>query len=147
MRLLSRFVLITGAALLAAGCASGPKFSEIASSIPTLKAAEGRIYFYRTSMLGAAIQPTINLNGVAVGTSRPGGFFFVDRSPGNYEIVMASEVERKVTFVLTTGEHKYIRTSVGMGFFVGRPQAELVSAEEGHKEVSELSYTGEALKK
>jgi hypothetical protein len=147
MRLLSRFVLITGAALLAAGCASGPKFSEIASSIPTLKAGEGRIYFYRTSMLGAAIQPTINLNGVAVGTSQSGGFFFVDRSPGNYEIVMASEVERKVTFVLAAGEQKYIRTSVGIGLFVGRPQAELVSAEEGRKEVSDLSYTGEALKK
>ncbi len=69
-----------------AACATGPKYTEMQSSIPTLGAEQGRVYFYRSgSAFGAAVQPSILLNGVVVGESKPGGFFFVDQAAGNKE--------------------------------------------------------------
>jgi hypothetical protein len=67
--------------LLIAGCASGPKYTEVMSTIPSLTPPQGRIYFYRPSALGAAVQPDIKLNGQKVGTAKPHGFYFVDRGP------------------------------------------------------------------
>jgi hypothetical protein len=34
-------------AVTASGCASGPEYKDVASSIPTMKEAQGRVYFYR----------------------------------------------------------------------------------------------------
>ncbi|MCK7493688.1 MAG: DUF2846 domain-containing protein [Comamonadaceae bacterium] len=67
-----------------AGCATGPKYEEVRGGFPSLSAEQGRIYFYRSSNpFGSGIQPSVMLNGEKVGDSRPGGFFFVDRTPGN----------------------------------------------------------------
>ncbi len=142
MKSVLRFLLLSTVVFLSA-CATGPKLSEMKSSIPTLKAGEGRIYFYRSSsMMGAAIQPSISLNGQEVGTSKPGGFFFVDRAPGPMEVATATEVEKKLTFVLEAGQTRYIRTRVGFGIVAGRVYPELVDNAEGEKEMADASYTG-----
>jgi starvation-inducible outer membrane lipoprotein len=71
-----RFVALLALAAVLAGCATGPKFAETSSSMPAVKAGDGRIFFYRSSsMMGAAIQPDVRLNGEVVGPSKPGGFF------------------------------------------------------------------------
>jgi hypothetical protein len=138
-------VLVTSAfvALVASGCASGPQYKDVASSIPTLKEAQGRIYFYRSgSMFGAALQPTISLNGSAVGKSQPGGFFFVDEPAGQYIVSTTTETEKTVSFKLDAGETKYIKTSVGFGLLVGRIIPTLESADEAAKSLEDLHYTG-----
>lgn len=128
-------------ALLAA-CASGPKYADVKSSIAPLAPAQGRIYFYRSnSMVGAAIQPSISLNGEKVGDSKPGGFFYVDRAPGNYEAVCGTEVERKATFTLSAGQELYVKTTISMGVLVGHVTPELVDPAEGLKAVQDLHYT------
>jgi hypothetical protein len=132
-------ILVTG--LLLAACASGPKYADMKSSIPVAASGQGRIYFYRaSSMFGAAIQPSIMLNGEAVGSSQPGGFFYVDRAPGNYEVSCSTEVERKASFVLEAGQERYVKTSIGMGAFVGHAIPELVDAAEGMKAIQTLHY-------
>lgn len=134
--------------VLLSACASGPKLAEMQSAIPTLKAEQGRIYFYRnSSMFGAAIQPSITLNGTMVGDSKPGGFFFVDQAPGAQEVVTATEVEKKLTFTLEPGQTRYVRTSIGMGVLAGRVYPELVDATTGEKELQESSYIGKPLTK
>ncbi len=45
------------------GCATGPKFSEISPSLTETMPNKGRIYIYRTAILGAAVQPEVKLNG------------------------------------------------------------------------------------
>jgi hypothetical protein len=130
-------------AITLGGCASGIKHKDMEASIPTLQTDEGRIYFMRSaSMFGAALQPSIRLDGIEVGTSKPGGFFYVDSRPGNHEVMCATEVEKKLTFTLDKGEIKYVRTSIGLGVIAGRVTPELVSREEAQKELPELSYTG-----
>jgi len=143
MNMLYKAVSVTTLALLMTGCASGPKHAEVKSSIPEIAADKGRIYFYRSSsMVGAAIQPDIKLNGEVVGTSVPGGFFFVDRTPGNYEVLTSTEVDKKLTFTLNAREQKCVQTSIGFGVVAGRVYPELVDNAKCEKELPDTSYTG-----
>ena len=134
------------AVLLLAGCASGPKYSVVASTLPSMASQKGRIYFYRPSALGAAVQPDIKLNGEKVGTAKPHGFYFVDRDPGNYEVTAATETEKKLTFVLEPSQERYVRLKIQMGVFVGRIVPELVDKQEAEGELKDLSYIAEPLK-
>lgn len=126
------------------GCtATGPLFSTISQSIPTVSADKGRIYFYRPdTMLGAAVTSDINLNGRVVGKSERGSVFYVDEKPGQCVVKTSTEVEKQLTFVLEAGETKYVKTTVSMGVFVGRIQPELVSPDQGARDVTQLHYTG-----
>ena len=134
------------AVILLSGCASGPKYSDAISSIPALSPSKGRVYFYRPSALGPAVQPDINLNGQKVGTAKPHGFYFVDRDPGNYAVTAATETEKKLTFTLEQSQERYVRLKVQMGVFVGRIVPELVDKGEAEKELKGLSYIAEPLK-
>jgi len=130
-------------AMILGACASGPKYSQVNSTLPAAAADKGRVYFYRSgSPFGAAIQPAVMLNGVKVGDSQPGGFFYVDRSPGNYEVALATEVERKLTFTLDQGQKRYVRMSVGLGILMGRVYPELTDREVAEAELRDLSFTG-----
>jgi hypothetical protein len=88
--------------VLLAGCAtSGARHAEMRGSLSPPKAGEGRIFFYRAaSPFGAAVQPEIKLDGKVVGSSVPGGFFYVDRPAGAYEAHATTEVDRMVSFAL-----------------------------------------------
>ncbi|RKT25636.1 uncharacterized protein DUF2846 [Paraburkholderia sp. RAU2J] len=144
MKNLIRTLAFAGsAALLAAGCASGPQYNEMASSIPTLAADHGRIYFFRSGLvIGAAIQPEIKLNGMVIGHSKPGGFFYVDEPAGQYTVSTETETEKTLSFALDAGETKYVRTSISMGLLVGRIVPSLEQPDTGAKDIAELNYTG-----
>jgi hypothetical protein len=141
---LYRTLLLAGAVtLMAAGCASGPQYKEMASTIPTLGADHGRIYFFRSSSLvGAGVQPAIKVNGQAVGQSTPGGFFYIDEPAGQYTVSTQTETEKTVSLALDAGETKYVRTSVSMGLLVGRVVPSLETPENATKEIEGLKYTG-----
>ncbi|GGC68882.1 hypothetical protein GCM10011396_14840 [Undibacterium terreum] len=143
-----KLATVLSIAIALTGCASGVKHKDMESSIPALQADKGRIYFFRSSsMFGAAIQPSITLDGQKVGDSKPGGFFFVDSNIGNHEVATSTEVEKKLTFTLEKGEVKYVKTSPSFGIMVGRIIPELANAEEAKKELPDLSYTGTATTK
>lgn len=129
-------------ALTLSACASGMKFTEMNPSTMPKDQDSGRIFFYRTTTLGAALRPDIQLNGTKVGDAVAQGFFYVDRPPGNYEVVTSTEVDRKVTFVLEKGQTRFVKFSVSMGFFVGHVYGELVDPAGGLEEIKECKYTG-----
>jgi hypothetical protein len=130
------------------GCATGPKYAEVKNSIPILSADKGRIFFYRSnSMIGGGIQPNVNLNGAVVGESKPGGFFYVDVQPANYEVSLTSEVEKKLTFAIGMKQERCVRMSVGLGVLVYRVHPELVEPATCETEIQDLSYTGSQLSK
>src|SRR5713226_410680 len=135
-----------GVAVMLVGCAAeGVRHADMKTSMPALRPSDGRIYFYRVdSIVGAAIQPDIRLNGEVVGESIPGGFFFVDRRPGKYEAHASTEVERSVVFTLAAGETKYIRTPTTFGLLVGHLAFDLMSRSEAEAELPSLRYTGKA---
>jgi hypothetical protein len=136
-------LLLSG--LLLGGCAaSGPKHAEIMQALPTLNQGHGRIYFYRDrNIVGAAIQPNIRLNGEVVGSSTPGGFFFVDRAEGKYSVAVATEVENRVEFNLAVGQTRYVRTYVSMGILIGRVYPQLIEPDQARADLGDLHYTGD----
>ena len=74
-----------GAALLA-GC-GGPRYQDVAGTIPVMVPDTGRIYFYQPAAPIGVVsnQPYLRVNGVKVGRSKPGSFFYVNRPAGKYE--------------------------------------------------------------
>ena len=139
---LSRRLLLTLCVIAIAGCASGPKFSEMQSKMPTLKASEGRIYVYRDSTFGAAMVPAVLVNGQEAGRSMANSFFYVDVPAGEYKVSATTEVERSVSLVLAGGETKFVKSSIGFGLFAGRPNFELVNEAAGRAALQPLSYSG-----
>ena len=142
-----KLLIAVAALVLLSACASGPKYAEVAASFPQIPAGQGRIWFYRSgTMFGAGIQPSVMLDGTKVGESSPGGFFYVDRPAGDHEVLLSTEVDRKVSFTLEPRQERYIRMTVGLGVIVYRVFPELADPVEARKELLELSYTGAAAK-
>jgi hypothetical protein len=142
MRLI-KIIIICLVVVLTGCAASGTKYKDMMSSIPPVPADKGRIFFYRmSSVIGAAVQPSIMLDGVKVGDSRRGGFFYVDRAPGIHVVSLTTEVETKRSVNLAEREIKYVKTSVEMGVFVGHMNADVMYPENAKDDLLELSYTG-----
>ena len=140
---LKLFAVVLVAGGLLAGCAtSGIKYTDVVASVPKLKRGQGRIYFYRTVAPGLAVQPEIKVNGVAVGPTLPGGFFYVDRPAGTYELVATTEIEEKITVTLAAGETKYVRTFISPGLFVGHFNFDVVGREKAEADLEQLQQTG-----
>ena len=135
-------VSLIASLVLLQGCASGPAYSEMAGSIAPIPADKGRVYFYRPSMIGAAVQPAVRLDGVEVGTAKSQGFFYVDAAPGSHFAETTTEVSRRLTFMLEKGQTRYVKLSISMGFAVGHVYPELVDDAVGSKAVAECKYTG-----
>src|SRR5262245_25119397 len=143
MRFRAPTVTVIVASLLLSACASsGPKFSEMAASMGATTPDVGRIYFYRTAVIGAAVQPAVRLNGEVVGKAVPNGFFYADRPAGNYQVATETEVERKLTFTLDGGQVRYVKLNISMGFFVGHVYGELIEEAKAQAEIADLRYTG-----
>jgi len=135
-------ILALCAFTILAGCATGgARYADVNVGAPKLAPDRGRIYFYRTSILGLAVQPDIKLNGESVGSAAPGGFFFVDRPRGNYVASSTTEVESKLAFALAAGETKYVRTSISPGIIVGHMNFELISKSVAEGELASLNQT------
>ena len=137
-----RYLYLVLAALILGGCAtSGQKFSETATTVSTTPAPDmGRIYFYRTMLLGMAVQPEVKVNGEVVGRAVPNGFFYVDRKPGAYEISTTTEVERTLSLTLDKGQTRYVKLSLSIGFVVGHVYPELIDNDVATKEMASTRF-------
>ena len=143
MNALRRYPYLFAAALILGGCAtSGQKFSETATTTAATAPAPdmGRIYFYRTMLLGMAVQPEVKVNGEVVGRAVPNGFFYVDRKPGAYEISTTTEVERTLSLTLDKGQTRYVKLSLSIGFVVGHVYPELIDNDVAMKEMASTRF-------
>jgi hypothetical protein len=95
--------------LVLLGCASGPKPREVKETIPKLADDQARIYFYRATILGAALRPDIKLNGKVSGESKADGIFFKDVSLGEYMVETSTEATNRLTLTCEKGQARYVR--------------------------------------
>jgi len=138
-----RATLICAVLPLVAACASGPTFTEMHASEPALATDSGRVYFYReSSMVGSAVQPSIQVDGTAVGDAVPGGYFFIDRPAGTYKVSTTTEKEETIAVALTAGQIRYVRLDIGMGLFVGHIIPSLIDADQASTEIKYCHYIG-----
>ena len=125
------------------GCASGVKYADYESSIPRLDAQQSRLYIYRASAFGAAIQPEVRIDNFAVCKAVSQGFVFKDVSPGSHKVQCSTEVSRALSLTLKPGQTKYVRLDVSMGFLVGHVSPKLVEEEIALKELKKCKYIGD----
>ena len=143
MKIFRQIILLGALGLLMMSCAtSGPKYSEMADSIPPLSGDNGRLYIYRITAFGPTVQPSVYLDGEVVGKAVPKGFFHVDCPPGIHRIATTTEVKRELTFYLDEGETRYVRLDVSVGFFVGHVYPDLIEKETAVSEIGDLHYIG-----
>lgn len=135
MKKTAYFVALVFVAVFLSSCASGPKFTKVQPSLVPDAPENGRIFFYRPSSVGAAVIPKIMLNDENVGKAVAKGFFYIDVPPGDYVVVTATEVKRKVSFTMEPGQTRYVRFSISMGFFVGHVYGKIVDEETALKEL------------
>ena len=130
--------------VLLSGCATGGfRYEEMSSAIPPLQGNACRVFFYRdASMMGAAIQPEIRLDGEVVGRSQPGGFFYVDTQPGRHLATSQTEAEARLEFDLAAGQTVYVASSIGFGLLVGRVQLNMKPEPTALADLSSLRFTG-----
>jgi len=96
------------------------KIGDYATRLPRPSQGEGRIWFYRPGRVpGAAVQPSVQLNGRTVGKAKPGGFFYADRPAGDYEVECTTESTHECRITLAPQSTKYIRFNLMPGLFVG----------------------------
>ena len=100
-----------------------------------MPAQNGRIFFYRVTSLGVALQPEVKVNGTGVGKSVAKGFFFIDRPAGDYEVNTTTELKKALTFHLDAGQTRYVRFGYSMGLLAGHVYPELVDESVGKAEL------------
>lgn len=143
------FRKIALAALLLAALPAAPAvarddqtYAVLHASEPALAAGWGRIYFYREGgFAGAAVQPTIFINGESAGgRSKPGDYYYLDVPAGSYEISTETEKKEAVSLNVAAGASMYIRIDITMGFFIGHGQPSIIDPQQAVKEIAECDY-------
>ncbi len=117
-------------------------YAVLHASEPPLAAGQGRIYFYREGgLMGAAIQPTIMIDGISAGgRAKPGDYFYVDRPAGTYEISTETEKKEAITLTLAADQSMYVRMDIKMGLFVGHVQPSIIDAQQAVGEISNCDF-------
>jgi hypothetical protein len=131
------------AALFLSGCAtSGATYADLQAKLPPPPPGDGRIFIYRSTVAGAAVQPSVKLNDAVVGSAVPRGFFYLDRPAGDYTISTETEVKRSLSLTLAPGQVRYVRIGIAFGFFVGHVYPELVEDAEAQSDIAGCHLTG-----
>lgn len=144
MKSVSLAALAATVVLTACTSVSGTKFAQQESAMPKLAADQGRVYFYRADALtGGGLNAPVKLDGVVVGDSVSGGYFFVDAAAGRHQASAVTKfVTQELSFVLERGETRYVRTKAQFDGKIARVVPELVSADVALKELPSLGYSG-----
>jgi len=117
---------------LMAGCAQGPPFKKV-TEIPQGK---GLVYIYRPAgIVGSAVRYEVYAGTDDVGHLVPGGYLTYFANPGELEIWGKTEARGSVTLDVKAGQEQYVKGSLGVGLFVGRPILTVVEPQVGQREI------------
>jgi len=128
--------------LFASGCASVPMAS--AEQDASLKkfveptSDKAGLYIYRNSLVGQALKKNVYVDGEFLGETANKVYFYQEVAPGEHEISTESEFsDNAIKFRAEGGTNYFARQYIKMGVFVGGAGVEMVSEEEGKKNVLE----------
>ncbi len=129
-------------AAIMVGCATGPEYKDIEGNISPVEAGKGRVYIYRPQRSFLYIG-AVTLNGEPVRVPSAGGVVFVDRDPGEYEVIVDAVTDEAASFELEDGEEVFIRITVdagGWALYTILPR--ITDRDAAIQEMQELNYSG-----
>lgn len=138
---LATFVLLVSLAALV-GCASvplAPKENDAAAKrFAAPSSASAGVYIFRNSFVGQALKKSVSIDGKVIGKTANKTYFYKIVAPGSHTLSTESEFgENSIVFEAAGGKNYYARQYIKMGVLVGGSNLEMVSEEEGRKEVLE----------
>lgn len=129
-------------ALALASCASGPTYAELKPTLPPLAKGHGRVFVYRPSSFGAAIQPSVKIDDQVVGTSEGRGFIYSDQPAGSRKVSLKTEWNHEGTVAVKSGEVSFVRCSVIPGVFAAHVRPSQVERSTGEEEIQDCKWSG-----
>lgn len=101
--------------------------------------AEATVCFYRTSsLLGAAIHPSLFIDDANVGSLGRGQKFTYTVSPGKHRIHSTAK-DSGIDLDAKAGKTYYVRLNLKMGFLKGKGTVTLVNSQQGESELAKAS--------
>ena len=138
---LSVAALVIGIAFLT-GCASVPMASKeqdaVSKTFPQPASDKAGLYVFRNNFMGKALKKAVSIDGVLIGRTANKTYFYKSITPGKHTLSTESEFgDNSVAFQAEGGKNYYARQYIKMGVFVGGAGIEMVSEDEGKREVLE----------
>lgn len=126
--------------LTLSGCASVPMASKEQEAATKAFAPpppdKSALYVFRNSFVGKALKKLVSVDGQPLGQTANQVYFYKEIAPGEHVISTESEFgDNSVRFLAEGGKNYFARQYIKMGVFVGGAGVEMVSEEEGMKEV------------
>ena len=126
--------------LLASGCASvpmAPQAEDVAlKTFAPPPAGKAGLYIYRNSAMGQALKKNVYVDGEFLGETANKVYFYRVLEPGKHVVSTESEFsDNALNFEAEADQNYYTRQYIKLGVFVGGAGIEMVSEEEGQKNV------------
>ena len=134
-------VLILAASLVAlGGCASVPMATHEqdaeSKTFPVPPADKAGVYVYRNSFLGKSLKKTVSVDGISIGKLANETYFYKIIAPGKHTLSTESEFgDNSIVFQADSGKNYFARQYMKMGVLIGGSGIEMVSEDQGKKEV------------
>lgn len=135
--------LVSASALGLISCASGPSYAEVSKSLPPTAKGKGRVFVYRDTSFGAAVKPSVKIDGSDVGKSMGNGFLYSDQSPGTHIISITTESKHSNTFTVDPGRPTFIRCHVTPGFLAAHVIPNQVDPATGESEIQDCKLASD----
>lgn len=101
------------------------------ATLPAPPEGQGQVIFWRPgSFVGSAMGCGVNEGTERISALGNGKYFIVPMAPGTHEFNARSEARDNLTLEVEPGETYYVRCTIRMGVFVGRPNLAPSSEEE-----------------
>jgi len=126
--------LLAASLVFVAACVSGPPFKKV----ETIPEGSALVYVYRPDhFAGSIVSFDVSAGKNLVSWIGNGSYYPYIASPGEIEFWAKTESKASVTLDVKAGETYYVRASVSIGAFVGRPFLEIVTTQVGEDEIRE----------
>ena len=140
----TRALVALVAVALLAGCASvsmeSKEKSDNAKKFAPPSPGTAGIYIFRSGSFGGALKKDLWINGKCIGETAPNVFFYDEvKADADHTVSTESEFSPNDLVVkAVAGVNYFIRQFMKMGVFVGGAGLEMVSEDEGKKEIAKL---------
>jgi len=140
-----KFALLAISLSIFAGSASTIQYVKIPDqNIPIEDTTKCRIYVYRPTTFGYAVQIPITDSNNIVGKTGPNGYLCWERSPGTIIVEGRAENTSAVSINAQNGKAYYVLQDIRMGILSARTDLEIVEPARGKEEIincSQPKYT------